>query len=36
MKQDGTLFTLENDDLLVTVARHGAELTRIYDKNAGR
>ena len=36
MKQDGTLFTLENDDLLVTVARHGAELTRIYDKKAGR
>ena len=36
MKQDGTLFTLENDDLLVTVARHGAELTRIYDKKADR
>lgn len=36
MKQDGTLFTLENDELLVTVARHGAELTRIYDKKAGR
>ena len=32
MKQDGTLFTLENDELLVTVARRGAELTRIYDK----
>ena len=25
MKQDGTLFTLENDELLVTVARRGAE-----------
>ena len=36
MKQDGTLFTLENDELLVTVARRGAELTRIYDKNAVR
>lgn len=36
MKQDGTLFTLENDKLLVTVARHGAELTRIYDKKADR
>lgn len=36
MRQDGTLFTLENDELLVTVARHGAELTRIYDKKAGR
>lgn len=36
MKADGTLFTLENDELLVTVARHGAELTRIFDKKAGR
>lgn len=36
MKHDGSLFTLENDELLVTVARHGAELTRIYDKKAGR
>ena len=36
MKQDGTLFTLENDELLVTVARRGAELTRIYDKKADR
>ena len=36
MKQDGTLFTLENDKLLVTVARHGAELTSIYDKKADR
>ena len=36
MKQDGTLFTLANDELLVTVARRGAELTRIYDKKADR
>ena len=36
MKQDGTLFTLENDELLVTVDRRGAELTRIYDKKADR
>ena len=36
MKQDGTLFTIENDELLVTVARRGAELTRIYDKKADR
>jgi galactose mutarotase-like enzyme len=36
VKQDGTLFTLENDELLVTVARRGAELTRIYDKKADR
>ena len=36
MKQDGTLFTLEHDELLVTVARRGAELTRIYDKKADR
>ena len=36
MKQDVTLFTLENDELLVTVARRGAELTRIYDKKADR
>lgn len=36
MKQDGTLFTLVNDELLVTVARRGAELTRIYDKKADR
>ena len=36
MKQDGTLFILENDELLVTVARRGAELTRIYDKKADR
>lgn len=36
MKHDGQVFTLENDDLLVTVDRLGAELTRIYDKKAGR
>lgn len=36
MKQDGTLFTLENEELLVTVDRRGAELTGIYDKRAGR
>lgn len=36
MKADGTLFTLENEELLVTVARKGAELTRIYDKKACR
>ena len=32
MKNDGTVFTLENEELLITVDRHGAELTRIYDK----
>lgn len=36
MKHDVKVFTLENDDLLVTVDRMGAELTRIYDKKAGR
>ena len=36
MKNDGTVFTLENEELLITVDRHGAELTRIYDKKAGR
>ena len=36
MKQDGQRFTLENEDLLVAVNRHGAELARIYDKLAGR
>lgn len=36
MKNDGTVFTLENEKLLITVDRHGAELTRIYDKKAGR
>lgn len=34
MKNDGTVFTLENEELLITVDRHGAELTRIYDKKA--
>ena len=32
MKNDGIVFTLENEELLITVDRHGAELTRIYDK----
>lgn len=36
MKNDGTVFTLENEELLVTIERHGAELTRIYDKKAKR
>lgn len=36
MKHDGNLFTLENDDLLITVERRGAQLSRIYDKKAGR
>ena len=36
MKNDGTVCTLENEELLITVDRHGAELTRIYDKKAGR
>ena len=36
MKHDGQIFTLENEDLLVAVNRHGAELARIYDKKAGR
>lgn len=36
MKQDGQRFTLENEELLVAVNRHGAELARIYDKLAGR
>jgi galactose mutarotase-like enzyme len=36
MKQDGAVFTLENEELLITVERHGAQLARIYDKKAGR
>ncbi|MCB7318455.1 aldose 1-epimerase family protein [Lacrimispora sp. 210928-DFI.3.58] len=36
MKQDGTVFTLENEELLITVERHGAQLARIYDKKACR
>lgn len=36
MKTDGTVFTLENEELLVQVERHGAQLSRIYDKKAGR
>ena len=30
MKNDGTVFTLENEELLITVDRHGAELTRSF------
>lgn len=36
MKQDGSRFTLENQELLITVERHGAQLVRIYDKRAQR
>lgn len=36
MRQDGSVFTLENEKLLVTVNRHGGELSRIYDKEKGR
>ena len=36
MKNDGTVFTLENEELLIRVERRGAELSRIYDKRAGR
>lgn len=36
MKCDGTVFTLENEELLITVNRHGAELAGIYDKKAKR
>lgn len=36
MKTDGAVFTLENEELLLRVERHGAELTRIYDKKASR
>ena len=32
MKSDGSMFTLENEELLITVERHGAQLSRIYDK----
>ena len=34
MKRDGSMFTLENEELLITVERHGAQLSRIYDKKA--
>ena len=30
MKSDGSMFTLENEELLITVERHGAQLSRIY------
>ena len=36
MKSDGSMFTLENEELLITVERHGAQLSRIYDKKADR
>ena len=36
MKSDGTVFTLENEELLITIERHGAQLSRIYDKKADR
>ena len=36
MKSDGSIFTLENEELLITVERHGAQLSRIYDKKADR
>ena len=36
MKSDGSIFTLENEELLITVERHGAQLSRIYDKEADR
>ena len=32
MKSDGSIFTLENEELLITVESHGAQLSRIYDK----
>ena len=34
MKSDGSMFTLENEELLITVERHGAQLSRIYDKKS--
>ena len=36
MKSDGSMFTLENEELLITVERHGAQLSRIYDKKQDR
>ena len=36
MKSDGSIFTLENEELLITVESHGAQLSRIYDKKADR
>lgn len=32
MKSDGSVFTLENEELLIMVERHGSQLSRIYDK----
>ena len=36
MKTEPTVFTLENDDLIVKVERHGAQLASIFDKKANR
>lgn len=36
MRNDGTKFVLENEELRVAVERHGAQLSSIYDKKAGR
>lgn len=36
MKNDGTRFVLENEELMIVVDHHGAQLSRIYDKKAGR
>ena len=30
MKSDGSVFTLENEELLIMVERHGSQLSRIY------
>ena len=32
MKSDGSIFTLENEELLITVESHGAQLSRIHEK----
>ena len=34
MKSDGSVFTLENEELLIMVERHGSQLSRIYDKKS--
>ena len=36
MKSDGSIFTLENEELLITVESHGAQWSRSYDKKADR
>ena len=36
MKSDGSIFTLENEELLITVESHGAQLSRIYDNKSGQ